>query len=200
MHLKLHLQCWDRPLKTFQLYVLDRDGPVTQETVAFASGLPWIADVAKPMKAADFETSKEGRASRVSEPSELFLELHSATRIPFRACCSARVATPAKEATSCCLPSGSSETTQQGEKTVPYLCMVDHVFDAVCAVLMSEASSEYVIRAVVASAGTGARRIILKSDGEPHRKSFQWRFRNARSVATILQNRPVASHGSNGVV
>ena len=96
--LEIALAMLGSTLKTFQLYVLDRDGPVTQETVAFASGLPWIADVAKPMKAADFETSKEGRASRVSEPSELFLELHSATRIPSRACCSARVATPAKEA------------------------------------------------------------------------------------------------------
>ena len=53
------------------------------------------------MKAADIEISKEGRDARVkkgpAEPSEPESELPSATHIPFRAWCSACVASRAKE-------------------------------------------------------------------------------------------------------
>ena len=56
------------------------------KTVESPKGLPAIADVAKPVQAAEIEIGKEGRAARVkkatAEPSALESELHSATHIP----------------------------------------------------------------------------------------------------------------------
>ena len=121
------------------------------ETVESPHRLPPIADVANPVKAADIEVSEDGRDARVkkapTEPSELESELHSATHIPFRAWCFACVASRAKED-----PHWRNRTedaqekghdivpfdfgflgnSTAGEKTAPYLCMVDHVSLARC--------------------------------------------------------------------
>ena len=59
--------------------------------------------------------------------------------------------------------------TSVGEKTAPYLCMVDHVSGAMFAVLTSKAASDCVIKGMVASA---AKYIILKRDAEPSCKSI----------------------------
>ena len=48
-------------------------------------------------------------------------------------------------------------TSTAGEKTVPYLCVVDHVSGVVFAVLRSRAAGDYVIKAMVASVAHSSR-------------------------------------------
>ena len=159
------------------------------ETVESPKCVPAIANVAKPVPTADIEFSQEGRAARMTKPSaeldELESELHSATHIPFWAWSPACVASKAKadphwrKRTEDAQEKGHDVVSfhfgfvganSVGEKTAPYLCMVDHVSGAVFAVLTSNAVGAYVIKD-----------IILKSDGEPSRKSM------ARSDQSLYQ-------------
>ena len=145
--------------------------PVTlSETVESPQGLLAIADLAKPVKAADIEISKEGRDARVknasAESSELESDLHSATRIPFRTWCSTCVASRAKEDPHwrkrtedaqeqkhdmASLDFGFLGNSTAWEKTAANLCTMDRVSDAVFAGSICKAIDNYVIKAMVAS-------------------------------------------------
>ena len=158
------------------------------------------------MKAADIEISKEGRDARVkkvpAEPCEPESELHSATHIPFRAWCSACVASRAKEDSHwrCACERERyrivrlrvpRQQNSWGEDCAAPLHGGSCISSAVFAVLTIKVVTGYVIKAVVASVANWSRNdIILKSDGEPSCKRIlddsETRVRHRRSCRTVL--------------